>query len=119
MNKPNNLKTKCLVLLLLAIGGLSFTSCTKKSGCEFVEGDTYTGTFQYHKEVLDRIGSNVHAELEYEYEGGYPMIIYFDGFIPKEFRTGEPIQVVLVGEPIGHFNYYPIYHTIKCIEKVD
>lgn len=105
--------------MLLAIGGLGSTSCTKQSGCEFVEGDTYTGRFQYHREALTKIGNNVHAELEFDYNEGVLGVVYFDGFIPKEFRTNQALQVTLVGEPIGNFQYYPIYHRIRCIEKID
>jgi hypothetical protein len=104
---------------LLLVGCLGLSSCIKKSGCEYVEGDIYTGRFLYHKDPLDRIGSNVHAELEFEYNGGETGIIYFDGFIPKEFRTEDALQVILVAEPIGYFHYDPIYHKIKCIEKID
>lgn len=110
-------KRKCIlfILLMTLFGSIG---CTKQSGCEYVVGDTYYGVFQYHKEPLENIGSNVHAELEFQYENDIPEVIYFDGFIPKEFRTEEAIQVTLVCEPIGYFQYYPIYHKIKCIEKV-
>lgn len=104
---------------LLMVGCLGLTCCTKKNGCEYVEGDIYTGRFQYHKDALERIGSNVHAELEFEFGENETGIIYFDGSIPKEFRTEAAVQVILVGEPIGYFHYYPIYHKIKCIEKID
>lgn len=116
--KTNNIKQKALLILLLMAAGFGLSSCTKQSGCKFVEGNYYTGTFQYYKEPLDNIGNNVHAELIYEY-GGMFGTIYFDGSIPKEFRTEEAVKVALVGEPIGLFHYYPIYHKIKCIEKID
>ncbi len=117
MKALNNLRQKALLLLLLMAAGV-FTSCTKQSGCEYVEGDHYIGIFQYYKEPLDNIGSNVHAELIFEYDG-MSGTVYFDGSIPKEFRTEESVEVVLVAEPIGLFHYYPIYHKIKCIEKID
>ena len=133
MNKSSKSLRKAFFALLI-VGGFGLTSCTKTSGCEFVEGDNFfTGTFHYFKnpvqipkwpnstaEILD-----VNAYIVKDELGGtlYDTVLITKSSVPNEFRVeGEKHVAVSVASTVTGATTTEARHDfykLLCIEEID
>ena len=134
MKKLSRLSKKVCIVTLLIVGGIGLSSCTKTSGCEFVEGDNFlTGTFHYFKnpvqipqwpnstaEFLD-----VNAYLVKDELGGtlYDTVLITKSSVPNEFRVeGEKHVAVSLVSTINGATTAEARHDfykLLCIEEID
>ena len=133
MNKSSKSLRKVFFALLI-VGGFGLTSCTKTSGCEFVEGNNFfTGTFHYFKnpvqipkwpnstaEILD-----VNAYIVKDELGGtlYDTVLITKSSVPNEFRVeGEKHVAVSVVSTITGATTTEARHDfykLICIEEIN
>lgn len=127
--------TKLFLLLLLA-GCLGFQSCTKTSGCEFVQGDLFlTGTFHYFKNTVkipkwpypaNAVVLDVNAYLVRDDSQGHfdDTIVITKSSVPNKYREdGEKHVAVSIVN-----TYYGIasttegrhdFYKLLCIEEIE
>lgn len=116
---------------LLMVGCLGLTCCTKKSGCEYVEGDYYlTGTFHYFSNPIQipkypytNIMVDVNAYLVKDVSGGdyFDTILIKKSSVPYEYRKeGEKhVAVSLVNTITGGTTTEARhdFYKLLCIEE--
>ena len=142
MNLNKNLKNimkqivKNVLFLLLLAGFIGFPSCTKTSGCEFVEGDFYlTGTFHYYKVPVkmhkwpgeaNAVILDVNAFLVKDNSEGsfFDTIVITKSSVPNEYRKeGErhvaiSIESTLHGAATTTEGRHDFYKLL-CIEEIE
>ena len=126
---------KNALFLLLLAGFIGFPSCTKTSGCEFVEGDFYlTGTFHYYKNPVkmnywpgeaNTVVLDVNAFLVKDNSEGYfyDTIVIKKSSVPNEYRIeGEKHVAVSIVNTVTGGTTHEIRHDfykLLCIEEVE
>lgn len=123
--------TKTLMLLLLA-GCVGFSSCTKTSGCESVEGQFLTGTFHYLRNPVQMpkwpssnvVILDVNAYLVRDNSTGdfWDTIVITKSSVPNKFRKeGEKHVAVSMVNTVteGTTEIRHDFFKLLCIEEIE